>query len=195
MNEEIMSGFNHFDLLAPLYERYSKPFDPTRICKIAGLPISGRLLDAGGGTGRVSHALRSWVKDIVIADSSLGMLTQAAKKSGLITVCSNTEELPFTNESFERVIMVDALHHVYDYKATIKELWRVLMPGGRIVIEEPDIDNWSVKMMAIIEKLVLMHSHFVSPVLISRLFQNPDANVHIEREGITSWIVAEKRFA
>ena len=39
-------------------------------------------------------------------------------------------------ESFERVIMVDALHHVYNHARAAAELWRFVKPGGRIVIEE-----------------------------------------------------------
>ena len=47
--------------------------------------------------------------------------------------------------------MVDALHHVADQEATIRELWRLLKPGGRIIIEEPDIRRFEVKLLALIE--------------------------------------------
>ena len=73
----------------------------------------------------------------------------------------------FKDKSFDRVIMVDALHHVKDYRITIHELWRVLMPGGRIVIEEPDIQTFPVKLMALVEKIALMRSHFISSGVIS----------------------------
>lgn len=188
-----MSGFNHFDLLAPFYDRYIKPFDPKKLYTLSGLPISGNLLDAGGGTGRVAQSLKSWVNNVMIADSSIGMLSQAVKKGDLSMVCSNTEQLPFKDESFERVIMVDALHHVFDYRATLKELWRVVMVGGRIVIEEPDIRTMPVKILAIIEKLVLMRSHFVSPLMVSAIFNYQNASVHIENQESTTWVVVDKR--
>jgi ubiquinone/menaquinone biosynthesis C-methylase UbiE len=188
-----MPYFNHFDFLAPFYDRFMKPIDITHFSAVAGLPVSGKLLDAGGGTGRKSYPLLKKVAGIVIADSSMGMLSQAAKKTGLITVCSETERLPFEDDSFERVIMVDALHHVYDYRVTSGELWRVVRPGGRIVIEEPDIHTVIVKIMAIIEKLALMRSHFISPQEIAATFVSPKAEVKIESEDSIAWIVINKR--
>jgi ubiquinone/menaquinone biosynthesis C-methylase UbiE len=188
-----MAKFNHFDLLAPVYERFIKPIDPNLLFSLVGLPVTGLLLDAGGGTGRISFTLREWVKGIVIVDSSMGMLVQASTKAGLQTVCSNTEKLPFCNEIFERVIMVDALHHVSDTTDTINELWRVVKPGGRIVIEEPNIQTFPVKILAILEKLTLMRSHFVVPQNIQQAFSGPNANHRLIREGITSWIIVDKQ--
>lgn len=46
---------------------------------------------------------------------------------------------------------------------------RVLKPGGRLVIEEPDINRFPVKLIALGEKLALMGSHFYSPQQISYL--------------------------
>jgi ubiquinone/menaquinone biosynthesis C-methylase UbiE len=188
-----MTHFNHFDFLAPYYDRFVKPSDPARFCALCGLPVSGRLLDAGGGTGRKTYSLIGMVTEIVIADSSMGMLSQASKKGGIKTICAESERLPFDDESFERVIMVDTLHHVDNYRSTANELWRVVKPGGRIVIEEPDIRRMPVKIMAIIEKLALMRSHFISPQKISISFPYPNAKVNIEVEDSTAWIVINKR--
>jgi ubiquinone/menaquinone biosynthesis C-methylase UbiE len=188
-----MSHFNHFDFIAPYYDRFIKPSDPTKLSALSGLPVSGLLLDVGGGTGRKSYPLLKMVTGIVIADSSMGMLSQASKKGGLTTIGSESESLPFEDGSFERVIMVDALHHVLNYRSTASELWRVTKPGGRIVIEEPDIQTMPIKIMAIIEKLAMMRSHFISPQEIAISFDYPYARVNIEVEGSTAWIVINKQ--
>lgn len=190
-----MPTFDHFDLLAPIYDRFIKPTDLDRFCAIAGLPRSGKLLDAGGGTGQKSHRLLNMVDEIIIVDASWGMLSQANKKGGLGVVCSQTEQLPFKDAYFDRVIMVDVLHHVCDQRSTANELWRVVKPGGRIVIEEPDIGASSVKAIAIIEKLVLMRSHFLSPQKIAEIFTYPEATVKVKLENSVSWIVIDKQFS
>jgi ubiquinone/menaquinone biosynthesis C-methylase UbiE len=187
-----MTHFNHFDFLSPYYDRFIKYKDPTRFSVLAGLPTEGFLLDAGGGTGRKSYPFLKMVSRIIIADSSMGMLSQASKKGGFITICGETEQLPFADSSFERVIMVDALHHVADYRSTAKELWRLVKPGGRIVIEEPDIRSGAVKIMALIEKLALMRSHFIPPQEIADSFRYPNSSVNIEVEASNAWIVINK---
>jgi ubiquinone/menaquinone biosynthesis C-methylase UbiE len=50
---------DHFDRLAPLYDRVIGPPNPARLQTLLDLPTPGRLLDAGGGTGRVTAQLRS----------------------------------------------------------------------------------------------------------------------------------------
>lgn len=187
-----MAPFNHFDFLSPYYDRFIKSTDSGRFSELAGLPTSGLLLDAGGGTGRKSYPLLNMVDGIIIADSSWGMLSQASKKGGLFTICCETENLPFADSSFDRVIMVDALHHVADYRVTLKELWRLVKPGGRIVIEEPDIRSGAVKVMALIEKIAFMRSHFISPLKIADLFDHPNSRVNIEVDSSNAWIVVEK---
>jgi demethylmenaquinone methyltransferase/2-methoxy-6-polyprenyl-1,4-benzoquinol methylase len=104
-----------------------------------------------------------------------------------------SEALPFSSGSIQCIIMVDAFHHVYNQNQTVRELWRVLKPGGKIVIEEPDIRNFSVKLVALAEKAVFMRSHFLSPPHIASLFSiHEGANVRVEREGISGWVVVKK---
>lgn len=180
----------HFDWIARFYDR-AIPFTRLeQMLKVLALPDAGSLLDAGGGTGRVAEALGSHVGWVVVADVSCGMLVQARQK-GLAAASTATEHLPFPDGSFDRVLMVDALHHVVDQAETIRELYRVLKPGGRLVIEEPDYRTFSVKLIALAEKLVLMRSHFLTPAQIARLVP-AEGKVTIEAEESTAWVIAEK---
>ena len=178
--------FDHFDVIAPIYARVTySSLDKMR--ELAALPVKGRLLDVGGGTGRVASALRDFVDEVVIADVSMGMLKQTLRAT-LKPVCAFSESLPFPSDSFERIVMVDALHHVVHQPATADEMFRVLKPGGRIIIEEPDIRSLGVKLIALAEKLLLMRSHFLSPQQIADLFEN--ATIHAEDSS--AWVVATK---
>lgn len=180
--------FDHFGLIAPIYAR-AQYHALEKMRGAAALPVRGRLLDVGGGTGRVTSALRSLVDEIVITDVSMGMLRQAPR-STLEPAGCESEHLPFPDDSFERVLLVDALHHVKDQPATAREMLRVLKPGGRLIIEEPDIRTFGVKLIAIAEKLLLMRSHFLAPEQIRALF--PTSKTKIITEDSSAWIVVEK---
>jgi len=188
-----MPIIDHFGLLAPLYETFIPSKNTEELSILAGLPTSGALLDAGGGTGRVAQFMSEKASLVVVADLSCKMLAEANQKEGLSPVCTPTETLPFTDGSFERIIMVDVLHHVIDRKRTIKELWRLLASGGTMVIEEPDVRTLPVILIAIAEKLALMRSHFISPSRIASLFDFTDAEVRIQKNGTTAYIIAKKQ--
>src|ERR1700690_3405121 len=114
--------FDHFGFIAPLYNRRNIYSSLEMMLETGDLPIEGLLLDVGGGTGRVASALRGHAKQIIVADPSFGMLRFAASKPGLQAAAALSERLPFPKDFFQRVIMVDALHHVVDQNETAREL-------------------------------------------------------------------------
>jgi ubiquinone/menaquinone biosynthesis C-methylase UbiE len=185
--------FDHFNILAPFYERLIPAPDTSRLEDFLELPSAGRLLDAGGGTGRVSSLLRPYVNEIVLTDVSPGMLQQAKQKETLTVSLAHAENLPFPGDIFDRVLVVDALHHFCNQEIAIEELLRVLKVGGRLVIEEPDLGRFRVKMIALAEKVALMRSHFYSPERIAEFVSRLGYSPHIERDDqITAWIVVDK---
>ena len=187
-----MPIIDHFGMIAPFYDRVMNAVDTTRLQELVGLSEGGRLLDAAGGTGRVSSTFAPYAGQVVVADVSRGMLCQAVEKPKLDPVQTVSERLPFADGTFDAAIMVDALHHVKDQRKTALELWRVVRPGGRIVIEEPNIHHLAVKFMALGEKVLLMRSHFLAPVEIEELFRPVGASTRIVRDGWNSWVVVER---
>ena len=165
-----MPILEHFDLIAPYYDKFMRSNDVSHLIELLGLPADGYVLDAGGGTGRISQHFTKLSEQVIIADLSFPMLRQSKEKSSLKPVCTSCETLPFEDNFFEAISIVDALHHVIDQELTCTELWRVLKPGGRLVIEEPDLNRIFVKFLALVEKLLLMRSHFLSPEQIMACF-------------------------
>src|SRR5512147_2074711 len=98
---------DHFGFLAPFYDRVIPPPDLNRLRERLRLPSTGRLLDAGGGTGRVSSQLRHLVDEVIISDRSAPMLKQAQIKGKLQPALTQAERLPFPAASFDRVVVVD----------------------------------------------------------------------------------------
>jgi demethylmenaquinone methyltransferase/2-methoxy-6-polyprenyl-1,4-benzoquinol methylase len=187
-----MGKFDHFDLISPLYDLVFGRRIDNEIVTFADLKSDQVLLDIGGGTGRVSILFKENFSKIFVIDSSVNMLKEA-KAKGLSTLNSNSERLPFDDESVHRIIMVDALHHVKNQEETLREMWRILKPQGKIIIEEPDINNFIVKLIALGEKILLMRSHFIAPKEIAEMFNHQKlAKIDIEYQKGNAWIIVEK---
>ena len=189
--------FNHFDYLAPIYDKLIPPTDPLLLHALLELPAQGNLLDAAGGTGRASAGLRGLVKTIMVCDSS-GKMLQMARNKGLETTLADLEALPFSDECFDRILLVDAFHHLRDQKAALGELLRVLKPSGRLLVEEPDYRRFLVKGVAFLEKLFMMRSNFYLPETMISMITDLGGCAHLaHKDKFRVWIVvsrlAEKR--
>ncbi len=183
--------FDHFDLIAGFFDLGGQFIVTERLLGLLSLNPKHLLLDAGGGTGRAAQALRGLVREVFVVDTSPGMLRRAAAK-GLPTACAPVEYLPLPSRSIDRILMMDALHHVVDHRMTVRELLRVLVPGGRILIVEPDIRKLSVKAIAIGEKLLMMRSHFLISGEIAALFEASDVKTEVFYDKFNVFFMAEK---
>ncbi|MEM2447212.1 MAG: class I SAM-dependent methyltransferase [Candidatus Bathyarchaeia archaeon] len=164
-----------FSWLAPLYDRIFTAPD-RRALSWLDVREGQLILDVGGGTGRVSKVLLKDGVKAVVVDLSPGMLIQARKK-GLLVCCARVEALPFASEVVDAVIVVDAFHHFKDHATASKELIRVLKRGGRLFLEEPDITNLVVKLIALGEKLLCMRSRFYDLAALTSFFSAQGGNL------------------
>jgi demethylmenaquinone methyltransferase/2-methoxy-6-polyprenyl-1,4-benzoquinol methylase len=181
-----------FDWVAPFYDMVIRSPGAERLEHLLDLPVEGWMLDAGGGTGRVSAHFRPLVGQLVVSDLSHAMLRQAYEKCTRCPTRAHVERLPFADGSFERLLVVDALHHFENQQVAVGELLRVLQPGGRLVIEEPDVRRFAVKLVALGERLALMQSHFLPPDRILELVNAYSVDAYIEQEGHIAWIIVDK---
>ncbi|HEV2011455.1 MAG TPA: class I SAM-dependent methyltransferase [Candidatus Limnocylindria bacterium] len=97
------------------------------------------VLDVATGTGLVARALRErYACRVVGLDQSSDMLAAARDRDGLFAgfVRARAERLPFPDASFDHVTFTYLLRYVDDPAATLRELARVLRPGGRLATLE-----------------------------------------------------------
>ncbi len=97
------------------------------------------VLDIATGTGMVAAALHARYECSVIGlDQSADMLAAARDRDGVFAglVHGRAERLPFADASFDHVTFTYLLRYVDDPAATLRELARVLRPGGRVATLE-----------------------------------------------------------
>lgn len=129
---------------------------------LAGVRAQGDLLDVGGGTGYLASQLADLFSRIVIVDSSAGMLSVATQRD-LQTCQASALALPFAPGQFDVVLCSDALHHIKQADQAIAEMYRVLKPGGAIVILEFHIRGLAGWLLFAFERLFIDRSEFLAP--------------------------------
>lgn len=120
----------------------------------AGLAPGGRALDIATGTGDLAFELARYVGQegqVVGLDFVQEMLVRAeakAKAAGLDAVCRFVQgsalDLPFPDDSFDAATIAFGLRNVTDRERCLREMHRVVRPGGRVLVLEFSHPVWPV---------------------------------------------------
>jgi len=139
-----------YDWLAPLMTLGSEQRLHRRIVKSLAQDNPRRVLDVGCGTGTLTRQIYDALPDgddraVCGIDAAEAMIEVAQQKAGnrpgLTFVAALAEELPDPDASFDCVLSTFFFHHL-NYALKVKSLtecWRVLRPGGQLVILDVDI--------------------------------------------------------
>ena len=133
----------------------------------------GRVLDIGGGTAHI----KEFRPDTMSTDIQL---------FPGIDVVADAHRLPFRNEFFAGVVMLDVLHHLERPIEFLKEASRVLKPGGRLAMIEPAMTPFARRFYnRFHEEPVDMNADPFAPVAI-----NPDRDPFDANQAIPSLLFA-----
>ncbi len=144
---------NVFDSVAVKYDLMNDlmSFGIHRIWKRITIQLSGaregsQILDLAGGTGDLTRLFSHKVGktgNIVLSDINNAMLTVGRDRltdEGIVDnvryAQANAEALPFADNSFDCITISFGLRNVTDKAAALKSMYRVLKPGGRLLVLE-----------------------------------------------------------
>ena len=133
-----------FDRIAPIYDAMNRVMTAgldlrwRRLAASAAVRPGDRVLDAACGTGDLAvAALRAGAASVTGVDFAPRMLERARRKAPAITwVEGDLLALPFADASFDAATIGFGIRNVSDLELGLRELRRVLRPGGRLAILE-----------------------------------------------------------
>lgn len=146
-------------------------------------PHSGmRILDCAAGTGSSTAPLASSGALAVASDFSLGMLEAGARRQPKLPfIAADNLALPFADNSFDLLTISFGLRNVADMKKALTEAYRVVKPGGRLVVCE--FSHPTNRAFRYIYFRYLMR---ILPPLARAFSSNPQAYLYLA-ESIEAW--------
>lgn len=125
------------------------------LVSLAGPRSTDAVLDVATGAGHTALAFAPHVQRVVAYDLTPAMLAETAKTAAQRRLANVTtqpgpaEELPFPNESFDIATVRLASHHFADNPRAVREMARVVRPGGQIIV----VDNYGPEDIALDDQL------------------------------------------
>ncbi len=145
-----------------------------------------RVLDLAAGTGTSSAAIAAHGAHVVAADFSEGMLAEGRKRhagNDLIEFqWADATQLPFADDSFDAATISYGLRNVNDPKAALREMRRVVKPGGRVVIAE-----FSTPPSALVRGPYAFYGRHVLPRVAGAINRDAAAAYRYLNESIEAW--------
>ncbi len=126
------------------------PYGRSFLQRFAPHLLGRKVLDAGAGLGVVSEELAHHFGAFVVALDNSRWVTGIDRAAH--PVQADMMSLPFDNTSFDTVICLEVLEHTLDPDRVLAEIWRVLRPGGALILSTPSYMNVAGVLKVILEK-------------------------------------------
>ena len=138
------------------------------------------VLDVGCGTGRLlRRAYRYWPEaQLIGVDPAHGMIEKAKLLTPNATFfTSMAESLPLQDDSVDLALSTTSFHHWQDQAAGIREIARVLRPGGYFILVDASFPDWLVGVFRL--------KRFHSPAQLRTIFIQ--VGLHVQMQQTLAW--------
>ena len=108
------------------------------------VPRGGRVLDIGCGRGTLLSELADRGFEVHGTEVSRAAV-EGADSRAEIRIASNLAAAEYPEDHFDLVILWHVLEHLPDPRETVREIHRVLRPGGEVVIAVPNFSSWQAR--------------------------------------------------
>lgn len=146
-------------------DRYDKEelqvrdYENTRAYLRKAYPKRGRLLEIGSGMGFLLAKFREDGWEVEGIEPNRGFCEFVDEYHGIKASPTILEEADEPANSFDVIVMLHVIEHVPDPLGTLREIYRVLKPGGTLVLETPRYDSLMFKLMRHRERSVSCDGH------------------------------------
>jgi SAM-dependent methyltransferase len=119
------------------------------LVKVASEGARGRYLEIGAGNGATVISLANLYDDIAVTELSQTRAQSLSRSLGAYSnvrvLCHDLESqpLPFPDDHFDTVAMCAVIEHLVDPISALVEVRRVMRPGGRLLLDTPNIAKWT----------------------------------------------------
>jgi ubiquinone/menaquinone biosynthesis C-methylase UbiE len=102
--------------------------------------ISGKHLDIGSGTGNLIRRIRQeYDVESLACDYTDTFMELDDVRMNVVDL--NDGELPYPDQHFDLITFTEVAEHLENYRAVVREIYRILKPGGVVVITTPNVLN------------------------------------------------------
>jgi SAM-dependent methyltransferase len=107
------------------------------------LPGGGSIVEVGAGFGRLGPCYIDKYQEVHMVEPASNLRAAAMSTFGDAVKYHDASvyALPFADSSFDAVLMIRVFHHLHDSEAALKELHRILRPGGTLVFSYSNLRN------------------------------------------------------
>ena len=198
-----MSGSEHKDVVREQFtraahafaERSAGRFDVLNPVEFSRTQSGEVVIEVGGGTGNFISKFEELASVAVVFDLTLEMLGVARERfPGLALVAAEGERLPVRSRSVDLAMTAQALHHIWRPVEVLKELRRVVAPGGRVLVMDSVSTERKEEMEAMNELDTLRdpsHAAFRSPTTMKVIVRTAGLEIVDEHLSVSKQLLSE----